>query len=285
MAVQRVGRLEHGDRAAVPAVGEAQRLQHLVRAVGREHLARRRRRAARRSRRAARWRPGRGSGASRRATARRRARRATPAGGGYGRLVGVEPDLDVDLGRVVALHERRGRRAAGTRLIAAVRSTRGRRMRTDSAWASRPSAVGERARRAGATWPSAASSSVDDVHVLREVGDGERAGEAGRAVRGQHVARAGDVVADRGRRPRAAEHRAGVAHQRDAAPRGRRVISSRCSGAIEVGDRHRLLGPVDEHQRSRPGARVASMSAAAGRTRRRGGRSRRRWRRRASSTR
>ena len=38
VAVQRVGRLEHGDRAARPAVGEAQRLQHLVGAVGREHL-------------------------------------------------------------------------------------------------------------------------------------------------------------------------------------------------------------------------------------------------------
>ena len=38
VAVQLVGRLERGDGAARAAVGEEQALQHLVRAVGREHL-------------------------------------------------------------------------------------------------------------------------------------------------------------------------------------------------------------------------------------------------------
>ena len=46
VAVQLVRRLERGDGAARAGVGEQQRLQHLVRPVGGEHLLRRRRRAA-----------------------------------------------------------------------------------------------------------------------------------------------------------------------------------------------------------------------------------------------
>ena len=39
MAVQRIGRLEDGRRAPGPTVSQEQALQHLVGAVGAEHLA------------------------------------------------------------------------------------------------------------------------------------------------------------------------------------------------------------------------------------------------------
>ena len=55
----------------------------------------------------------------------------------------------------------------------------------------------------------------DDVHVLHEVVHGQGARKAGGAVRGQHMARPGDIVAERGRGVAAAEHRTGVAHHGD----------------------------------------------------------------------
>ena len=80
------------DRAAGPGVREQQRLQHLVRAVGGEHLLRRDavpvgdRRAQRR------WPRGRGSGATRSRRARRRAPRASrPAAGTATRWCSAAP--------------------------------------------------------------------------------------------------------------------------------------------------------------------------------------------------
>ena len=110
VAVQRVGRLEHGDGAAMAPVGEAQRLEDLVRAVGREHLlgldvvevgdggAQLGRGAVRV---AMPLDPAQLAGEALGERGRRR----------LGRLVGVEPHLHVDLRRVVALHRARRRRA------------------------------------------------------------------------------------------------------------------------------------------------------------------------------
>ena len=55
----------------------------------------------------------------------------------------------------------------------------------------------------------------DHVHVLAEGVDPERAGEPSGAGGGEHVVHPGDVVAQRGRRPRTDEHRARVAHERN----------------------------------------------------------------------
>ncbi len=69
-------------------------------------------------------------------------------------------------------------------------------------------------RAAGPTRASAAGVGAHDVDVLLEVGDAQRAREARRAARRQHVVGAGHVVADHGGRVRADEHRARVAHER-----------------------------------------------------------------------
>ena len=132
VAVQRVGRLEHRGGATGAAVGEAERLEHLVGAVGREHLLGSDAVVGGDRLAQARGRSGRGSGASRAsatsaASAVGEARRRRLGG-----LVGVEADGHVDLGRVVALHEREvvARRDGHARSC---------RRRIDSAWASRPS--------------------------------------------------------------------------------------------------------------------------------------------------
>ncbi len=129
--MQRVGGLEDGHRATRPAVGKAQRLEHLVGAVGREHLGRVDTVVG-------------GDGLPQRPIGPirvavpvelgqlRRQRLAEPLGGRLGGLVGVEPDIDLHLGRVVPGQQGEiGPRAdhrAGPR-----------RTRIDSAWASRPS--------------------------------------------------------------------------------------------------------------------------------------------------
>ena len=71
---------------------------------------------------------------------------------------------------------------------------------------------------------------VDDVHRLGERPHRQPRGVAGAAAGGQHVVGAGAVVAERDRRVRADEDRAGVAD-----PRGHAAASavwiSRCSAA------------------------------------------------------
>ena len=136
----------------------------------------------------------------------------------------------------------RGRRA-GHRRGHALRAGAG----SSSAWASRPSEVasaidvladlGERGLVDG-----------DDVDVLEEVVDAERAGEAGRAVGGQHVVGPGEVVADRRRGVRAAEHRAGVAHAAAASASGSAHEQLEVLGGDGVGDLDGLLGPVAQHR-------------------------------------
>ena len=277
VGVQRVGRLPHRGGAAGAAVGEQQRLQHLVRAVGHEHLGR-----------VDVVQPGDGGPQVGRGPVgiavpvdggRRPSRRrpASSAGGAVGRLVRVEAHVDVDLGRVVALHERdvvagpdhasprpgrrRAQRAGGG-------STR--RGRRSPRWSASVSTN-------GATRSNAGAVDGDDVHLLHEVVDGEGAAEAGRAERGQHVARSGDVVADRRRGQRPAEHGAGVAHQRhQRLGVGRHELQ--VLGGDEVG--HRPWPP--RARRPGPGGRPGRSCARcrpAGAPRRRAGRARRRWRR------
>ena len=103
VGVQLVRRLERDTVRPGAGVGEQQRLQHLVRSVGGEDLLGVDAVPARRSPPAARGRRGRGSGAtstpaSSAANASRHASRRRER-----RLVGVQPDVDVDLRRVVAL--------------------------------------------------------------------------------------------------------------------------------------------------------------------------------------
>ena len=261
VAVQRVGGLEHGRRAAGAAVGEAQRLEHLVGAVGGEDLLGRRRRGGRR------WpRAGRGSDAVGVAVPLERGQlggeRVGEAGRRrLGRLVGVEADGHVDLGRVVALHERE--------VVARRDGHDGPCRQADRLGVGVEALVGgQRDRRAAPTSASAAWSTRHDVDVLEEVVDPQRAGEAGRAVGGQHVVGPGEVVAHRRRRVRAAEHGAGVAHERAAARRGRPTSSSRCSGAMALATSMACSGPSHEHGVAALGERGLEVRPA-GRARRR----------------
>ena len=183
VAVQRVGRLPDRGARARAAVGEQQRSAAprwsrwprtpgrastpCSRADGRPQLGGGR---------------DRGSGASRSRRRPRRRRGARPAGGGLGRLVGVEPDLHVDLRRVVArpssATSSRGAITVGPSARRRRRAVVDRRSRIDSAWASNPSASAS-ASTCGATRSKPASVDGDDVDVLDEVVDGERAGRSG----------------------------------------------------------------------------------------------------------
>ena len=95
---------------ARPGVGEQQRLQHLVRPVGGEHLVRPD--AVQRGDGGAQLggRSGPDSGATRRATARRRRRRCHAAGGAVGDSLVLSRTRTDDLRRVVSLEQARGRR-------------------------------------------------------------------------------------------------------------------------------------------------------------------------------
>ena len=178
------------------------------------------------------------------------------AGGCKRRLVGVQPDLDVDLGRVVALTQTEVRPRFGKR-----HHRDASRSRIDSAWAASPSASAmaidvRRHPRQGRLVEG------DHVDLLQEVVDPERAREAGRAVGGQHVARPGQVVADARRGAGPAEHGAGVADQRQ---QGSGIGGHQLEvlGGHHVGHLHGLLRAVDEHGVAAP-ARVASISARRG---------------------
>jgi hypothetical protein len=85
------------------------------------------------------------------------------------------------------------------------------------------------------------------VDVLQEVVDAQRLAEAGRAERGEHVVRTGEVVPHRRRRPLTAEHRAGVLHERQ-----ERVGIGGEQLEVLGGDAVRhldgLLRTVDEHR-------------------------------------
>ena len=115
VAVQRVRRLEHERAPARAAVGEQQRLQHLVAAVRAEEPRRPAARgdapsAARSSVRGAI-----GVAVQRRPRASAASHASTNSGGGgYGLSFVLSRTVDVDLRRVVALERARGRRAAGT---------------------------------------------------------------------------------------------------------------------------------------------------------------------------
>ena len=216
------------------AVGEQQRLQHLVAIRWRRTAARPAGRGARRARRAA----SRGAAVrvpvaaapSRSSASQRvdeRGRRRVRA------LVGVEPDGDVELRRVVALERpqvvaRRDRRvhelSAGT--VSGLRAATERGVRGEALGrGDAPSTCGARAAR-----PSALARTT--CTCLRKCRRAARS--ANRAVRpvGQHVVHPGDVVAERGGRPR----RRGTPRRRcaraGASASGSAVSSSRCSGAI-----------------------------------------------------
>jgi hypothetical protein len=81
------------------------------------------------------------------------------------------------------------------------------------------------------------------VDVLAEVVDPQRPRESGRPVGGQHVVGPGDVVADRRRRQRPAEHGAGVA---DAVEQRDSVLDQQLEvlGGDGVGHGQGLVGPV-----------------------------------------
>ena len=76
---------------------------------------------------------------------------------------------------------------------------------------------------------------------LLEVVDGERTGEPGRPVRGQHVAGSRHVVADGRGRPEPGEHRARMAHQWHEGL-GVRTHQLEVLGSDQVRDRDGLLG-------------------------------------------
>ena len=135
--MQGVGGLEHGRPPAGAAIGQQQRLQHLVGAVGGEH-------------------PGGGDVVEIGDRAPEPARGAVGVamplhvghGGGhrrpkrrwgrFGALVGVQPHVDIELGRVVAVHE--GDVVAGSDAFGGHGDPSPRRIRIDSACAASPSA-------------------------------------------------------------------------------------------------------------------------------------------------
>ena len=84
------------------------------------------------------------------------------------------------------------------------------------------------------------------VEVLEEVVHGEGACEAGRAERGQHVVRAGEVVADGGG-AKGPQNTAPAWRTRSTRSSAPAHISSRCSGAMRLAHGDRLLGPVAQH--------------------------------------
>ena len=101
VGVQGVGGLERGRHATRPAVGEAQGLEDLVGAVGHEHL-RRRHPVLRADRLPQRLRGPVGVAVPLDPVELLAQRLPEPGRWRLGRLVGVEPDLDIDLRRVVA---------------------------------------------------------------------------------------------------------------------------------------------------------------------------------------
>ena len=273
MAVQLVGRLEGHHPPTRAGEGEEQRLQHLVRAVGGEDLLGRH--AVQRADRLAEV--GRGAVGvavplhagqlGRERVPPRRRRR-------LGRLVGVEADPRPTPGASGSPRAPAGRRARarGSRPVTRPPS----RSRIESACAGSCSSSAS-----ATTWPptlrSAGLVQVDDVDVLGEVGDGQRLTEAGRAERRQHVRRAGHVVAHAGRRPRAGEHRAGVADERDERV-GVGHHQLEVLGGDGVADGDRVRRRVDEDGVAALGERGLDVARGGGSSRR-GGRRRGRPRR------
>ena len=261
VGVQRVGRLEHQRAPTRAAVGEQQRLEHLVRAVRAEHPLGAAGRARAASARAE------SVGRAVRVAVERdlaRARRATPStnsgGGGYGLSFVLSRTVDVELGRVVA---RRARVDVGTRLRAGV-TTAPTRERRPSGRARRVPRRRRATRRAGATRRSAASSSVDDVDVLAEVVDAQRAREACGARGREHVVHARDVVADRRPAPTRPQNTApALRTTRDERLGIASVTQLEVLGCDRVRRRPAPLGAVDEH-RAPAVASVDSISARRG---------------------
>ena len=143
---------------------------------------------------------------------------------------------------------------------------------------------GHRANRAVTAWPcagrssaadqrattSAASASASCVYSTRwmpaqEGLHGQPAGVPGAAAGGQHVVGAGAVVAQRHRRPRPDEDRAGVAHpQRDLA--GVRGLDLQVLGGVGVDHRDAVVEVVDQHRAGlRPGQRGGDPLGVLGR--------------------
>ena len=187
-------------------------------------------------------------------------------------LVGVEPHLHVDLRRVVP---RQHGEVGAQRDGAPVMATRPAR-RTDRAWAGSPSASAMAAT-CGAS-RARAPASIDTAWMwVRK--SSTRSADAKRAVRavGQHVVRAGQVVAHAGRGVGAQEHRPGAAHQ------GQQRLGAvheelQVLGRHHVGDRQRLVGPVhqgDVPARAQGGLEIGCAGARPPPT----GRPRPRWRR------
>ena len=94
---------------------------------------------------------------------------------------------------------------------------------------------------AAARASSAAVADPDLAEAAAEVPGRQRRGEPRRAVRRQHVVRAGDVVAERGARVRADEHAAGVGDRAAPGPR-RRADELQVLGGERLGERERLFG-------------------------------------------
>ena len=202
--VQRVGRLEHQGAATRPPEGQEQALQHLVRAVGAEHLVRRDAVQVGHGLPELGRRP---VGIAVEGDLRQRGQQLLAPGVGRRerRLVGVEAHLRLDLGRVVALgqlevgpHRRDGAHGgprsgrssapsarAGAHRVGVRRQSLGLGQRDDE----RP----ERAQGVG--------RHPHRVHVLAEVVGAQRRGEARRPVGRQHVVGPRDVVPHAGRRP------------------------------------------------------------------------------------
>ena len=106
---------------------------------------------------------------------------------------------------------------------------------TAAAWPGRSSALAS-VTTCGATSGSASRVVVDDVDAAQERLHRQARRVAGAAAGGQHVVRAGGVVAERDRRVRADEDRAGVAHaHRDLAGVAR--LDLQVLGGVGVDDR------------------------------------------------
>ena len=195
------------------AVGEQQRLQHLVAAVGAEDAFDRL--AEERTERAAQL--GRGAIGIAVPVDRRAARRASAStnasGGAYGLSLVLSRTGTSTCGEWYPSSARRSSRGRMRSLTAAVvprlRATGPHRRARSS-----PS-LSASVRTNGATRSQRAVVERHDVHVLLEVGDAQRAREARGAAGGQHVVDAGDVVADHRGRVGTDEHRARVADERD----------------------------------------------------------------------
>ena len=171
--------------------------------------------------------------------------------------------LDVRAGAADrGLVERDRDEALPDRLVLVAAHRRLRRIATERAWASSPSASPS-AIAAGPSARSCSGPAFEDRGALHEVEHAEARREARRARGRQHVVGAADVVADRLRRVGAEEDRAGVADLRRPAASASARLDLEMLGRERVDQRHRLVEVAHQDDRAEVAPRRAGDRARA----------------------